>query len=91
MGTYLTLPYYVLQTGNDLQEVIDKNSIGPSVLKKFPHKRTLPAQDPLVRQDPRALSPPAQAPRKELHAKDSEQYTDDSLRPELAMTLPKLE
>lgn len=41
MGTYPELPSYVLATGEDLQDVINKHSnelFGETVLKKFGHK-----------------------------------------------------
>lgn len=40
MGTYPELPSYVLNTGEDLQDVLDKNStelIGNNVVNKFNH------------------------------------------------------
>jgi mannose-6-phosphate isomerase len=40
MGTYPDLPSYVLETGEDLQQVLDKNSkelIGDKVINKFGH------------------------------------------------------
>lgn len=40
MGTYPELPSYVLETGENLQDVIDKNStqlIGRNVIQKFGH------------------------------------------------------
>lgn len=42
MGTYPTLPSKVLETGEDLQDVLDKNSnelIGQSVIQKFRHTK----------------------------------------------------
>jgi mannose-6-phosphate isomerase len=38
MGTYPELPSYVLETGEDLQDVIDKNAkelMGENVIRKF--------------------------------------------------------
>src|SRR5690242_15339134 len=42
MGTYPTLPSHVLETDEDLQEVLDKHSqelIGENVIKKFGHTK----------------------------------------------------
>jgi hypothetical protein len=42
MGTYPELPSYVLETGEDLQDVLDKNwedLIGQNVAKKFGHTK----------------------------------------------------
>lgn len=42
MGTYPELPSYVLSTGEDLQDVIEKHSdelIGKSVAEKFNHTK----------------------------------------------------
>ena len=42
MGTYPTLPSYVLETDEDLQKVLDKNPdelIGQNVIKNFGHTK----------------------------------------------------
>ena len=42
MGTYPELPSYVLETGEDLQDVLDKNAdelIGQDVVRKFNHTK----------------------------------------------------
>ena len=42
MGTYPELPSYVLETGEDLQDVLDKHSkelIGDKVIRKFNHTK----------------------------------------------------
>jgi mannose-6-phosphate isomerase len=42
MGTYPDLPSYVLSTGEDLQDVLDKNAdelIGKTVAQKFNHTK----------------------------------------------------
>jgi mannose-6-phosphate isomerase len=42
MGTYPELPSYVLETGEDLQDVLDKNVdelIGQKVVGKFNHSK----------------------------------------------------
>jgi mannose-6-phosphate isomerase len=42
MGTYPTLPSYVLETDENLQDVLDKHSqelIGDKVIKKFGHTK----------------------------------------------------
>lgn len=42
MGTYPDLPSYILETGEDLQAVLDKHSnelIGTTVMKKFNHTK----------------------------------------------------
>ena len=42
MGTYPELPSYVLETGEDLQEVLDKNAdilIGKQTVDKFKHTK----------------------------------------------------
>lgn len=42
MGTYPTLPSYVLETDEDLQDVLDKHSdelIGQNIIKKFGHTK----------------------------------------------------
>lgn len=94
MGTYPTLPSYVLQTGEDLQQVLDKNPehlIGPTVLKKF--GTNLPFLPKILSFD-KALAlqvHPRKPLAQKLHAQDSEQYTDDNHKPEIAIALSVFE
>lgn len=93
MGTYPDLPSYVLSTGEDLQEVLNKNTelIGESTLKKF--GKDLPFL-PKVLSIAKAL--PLQChPNKELSAKlhkqDPENFTDPNHKPEIAVALSDFE
>lgn len=94
MGTYPTLPSYVLETGQDLQEVLDQNQhlIGDNVIKKFGHTKV--PYLPKVLSIAKALSLQVH-PNKDLaarlHAKNPSQFTDPNHKPEIAIALSQFE
>lgn len=94
MGTYPTLPSYVLETGEDLQKVLDSNKylIGDNVLQKFGHSN-IPYL-PKVLSIAKALSLQVH-PNKDLaarlHAKKPDQFTDPNHKPEIAIALSQFE
>ncbi|KAF7970921.1 hypothetical protein HWV62_22628 [Athelia sp. TMB] len=94
MGTYPTLPSYVLKTGDNLQDVIDKNPeelVGAKVLKKF--GTNLPFLPKILSFD-KALAlqvHPRKSLAKKLHSEDPDQYTDDNHKPEIAIALSEFE
>jgi mannose-6-phosphate isomerase class I len=68
MGTYPELPSYVLETGEDLQDVLDKNweeLIGRNVAKKFNHTKLpyLPKVLSIAKALPLQLHPVRPSPR----------------------------
>ncbi|PNS16934.1 Mannose-6-phosphate isomerase [Sphaceloma murrayae] len=95
MGTYPDLPTYVLSTGQDLQEVIDRNAdqlIGGAVLKKFGHSKLpfLPKILSVAKALPLQLHPNKEIAA-ELHKKDPSNFTDPNHKPEIALALTDFE
>ncbi|KAF1924652.1 mannose-6-phosphate isomerase [Didymella exigua CBS 183.55] len=95
MGTYPTLPSYVLETDVDLQSVLDKYSdelIGQNVIKKFGHSKLpyLPKVLSIAKALPLQLHP-NKALAAKLHAKDPDQFTDANHKPEIALALGPFE
>ncbi|TKA64662.1 hypothetical protein B0A49_10918 [Cryomyces minteri] len=95
MGTYPVLPSYVLSTGEDLQDVIDKNPdelIGKGVMNKFGHTKLpyLPKVLSISKALPLQLHPNKELSAK-IHSKDSEKFTDPNHKPEIALALTKFE
>ncbi|KAF9698472.1 hypothetical protein EKO04_003659 [Ascochyta lentis] len=95
MGTYPTLPSYVLETDENLQDVLDKHSdelIGQQVMKKFGHKKLpyLPKVLSIAKALPLQLHPNKDLAAK-LHAKDPDQFTDANHKPEIALALGPFE
>ncbi|KAF2689738.1 RmlC-like cupin [Lentithecium fluviatile CBS 122367] len=95
MGTYPELPSYVLETGEDLQDVLNKNFselIGQNVVKKFNYSK-IPYL-PKVLSIAKAL--PLQVHRNktlaaELHNRNPDQFTDHNHKPEIALALGDFE
>ncbi|GAM84579.1 hypothetical protein ANO11243_025750 [Dothideomycetidae sp. 11243] len=95
MGTYPELPSYVLSTGQDLQELIDKNEnhlIGDGVLEKFGHSKIpfLPKILSIAKALPLQLHPNKELASK-LHQKDPSNFTDPNHKPEIALALSDFE
>lgn len=94
MGTYPKLPSYVLETGEDLQTVLDANQdlIGDRVIKKFGHTN-IPYL-PKVLSIAKALSlqiHPNKDLAARLHKEDPEQFQDPNHKPEIAVALTRFE
>ncbi|KAF2036180.1 mannose-6-phosphate isomerase [Setomelanomma holmii] len=95
MGTYPDLPSYVLSTGEDLQDVLDKNAdelIGRSVAQKFNHTKLpyLPKVLSIAKALPLQLHPNKDLASK-LHKKNPDQFTDPNHKPEIALALGDFE
>ncbi|KAF4550248.1 Mannose-6-phosphate isomerase-like protein 1 [Elsinoe fawcettii] len=95
MGTYPELPSYVLSTGQDLQDVIDRNAdqlVGQGVLKKFGHSNLpfLPKVLSIAKALPLQLHPNKEIAA-ELHKKDPSNFTDPNHKPEIALALTDFE
>ncbi|KAF1944261.1 mannose-6-phosphate isomerase [Clathrospora elynae] len=95
MGTYPELPSYVLETGEDLQDVLDKNAvelIGKTVADKFNHTKLpyLPKVLSIAKALPLQLHPNKDL-ASQLHAKSPEQFTDPNHKPEIALALGDFE
>lgn len=94
MGTYPKLPSYVLETGEDLQDVLDKNKelIGDKVIKKFGHSK-IPYL-PKVLSIAKALSlqiHPDKDLAAKLHEQNPDQFQDTNHKPEIALALTRFE
>ncbi|KAF4457144.1 Mannose-6-phosphate isomerase [Fusarium albosuccineum] len=95
MGTYPVLPSYVANTGEDLQDVLDrypKELLGEKVTTKFGH--TMLPYLPKVLSIAKAL--PLQVhPNKEFsskkHNEDPDSFTDPNHKPEIALSLTEFE
>ncbi|KAJ4297680.1 hypothetical protein N0V90_005574 [Kalmusia sp. IMI 367209] len=95
MGTYPELPSYVLGSGEDLQEVLDKNSealIGKKIIQKFNHTKIpfLPKVLSIAKALPLQLHPNKKLAT-ELHNRDPNQFTDPNHKPEIALALSDFE
>ncbi|KAH7090783.1 mannose-6-phosphate isomeras-like protein [Paraphoma chrysanthemicola] len=95
MGTYPDLPSYVLATGEDLQDVLDKNAdelIGKSVAQKFNHTKLpyLPKVLSIAKALPLQLHP-NKALAAKLHKRNPDQFTDPNHKPEIALALGDFE
>ncbi|KAI8935034.1 hypothetical protein NX059_008698 [Plenodomus lindquistii] len=95
MGTYPDLPSYVLETGEDLQDVIDKNPdelIGKNAAQKFGHTKLpyLPKVLSIAKALPLQLHP-NKSLAAELHEKNPDQFTDPNHKPEIALALGDFE
>ncbi|CAI6252766.1 unnamed protein product [Periconia digitata] len=95
MGTYPELPSYVLETGENLQDVIDEHShdlIGRNVIQKFGHKNLpfLPKVLSIAKALPLQLHP-NKALSAKLHEKNPNQFTDPNHKPEIALALGDFE
>ncbi len=95
MGTYPTLPSYVLSTGEDLQEVLTRDGeelMGKAVVERFGGKTLpfLPKILSIAKALPLQLHPNREMAA-ELHKKDPSSYTDPNHKPEIALALTKFE
>jgi len=95
MGTYPDLPSYVLETGEDLQKVIDKHPdelLGKNIAEKFNHTKLpyLPKVLSIAKALPLQLHP-NKALASELHEKKPDQFTDPNHKPEIALALSDFE
>ncbi|KAH7399088.1 mannose-6-phosphate isomerase [Phaeosphaeria sp. MPI-PUGE-AT-0046c] len=95
MGTYPELPSYVLETGEDLQDVIDKypdELIGKTVVQRFNHTKLpyLPKVLSIAKALPLQLHPNKSLASK-LHEKHPSQFTDPNHKPEIALALGDFE
>ncbi|KAK4507108.1 hypothetical protein PRZ48_000842 [Zasmidium cellare] len=95
MGTYPVLPSYVADTGEDLQDVIDrhpKELLGEEVIKKFGHSKLpyLPKVLSISKALPLQLHPNKDIASK-LHQEKPDAFTDPNHKPEIALALGKFE
>lgn len=95
MGTYPSLPSKVLETDEDLQDVLDKHSnelIGQNVIQKFSHTKLpyLPKILSIAKALPLQLHPNKDLAAK-LHERDPDQFTDSNHKPEIALALGPFE
>lgn len=95
MGTYPVLPSYVAETGEDLQDVLDRYSkelIGEETLNKFGHSKLpyLPKVLSIAKALPLQLHPNKERSSK-LHAEKPDAFTDPNHKPEIALALSKFE
>lgn len=95
MGTYPDLPSYVEETGEDLQDVLDrypKELIGQETLDKFGHSKLpyLPKVLSIAKALPLQLHPNKEVAAK-LHKENPEDFTDPNHKPEIALALGKFE
>ncbi|KAF2173325.1 hypothetical protein M409DRAFT_49786 [Zasmidium cellare ATCC 36951] len=95
MGTYPVLPSYVADTGEDLQDVIDRHPqelLGEEVIKKFGHSKLpyLPKVLSISKALPLQLHPNKDVASK-LHKEKPDAFTDPNHKPEIALALGKFE
>ncbi|KAF2130716.1 mannose-6-phosphate isomeras-like protein [Dothidotthia symphoricarpi CBS 119687] len=95
MGTYPELPSYVLSTGENLQDVLDKHPeelIGSKVVDAFGHTNLpyLPKVLSIAKALPLQLHPNKDLAAK-LHKKNPDQFTDPNHKPEIALALGDFE
>jgi mannose-6-phosphate isomerase len=95
MGTYPELPSYVLETGEDLQDVIDKHAqelMGDKVIRQFNHTKIpyLPKVLSIAKALPLQLHPNKELAA-QLHSRDPDQFTDPNHKPEIALALSDFE
>lgn len=95
MGTYPVLPSYIADTGEDLQDVIDrypKQLLGEEVMNKFGHSKLpyLPKVLSISKALPLQLHPNKDVARK-LHQEKPDAFTDPNHKPEIALALGKFE
>jgi len=94
-GTYPDLPSYVAETGEDLQDVIDRyprELIGMETIHKFGHSKLpyLPKVLSIAKALPLQVHPNKDLAAK-LHKEDPQQFTDPNHKPEIALALSKFE
>lgn len=89
MGTYPELPSYVEETGEDLQEVIDrhpKELIGQETIDKFGHSKLpyLPKVLSIAKALPLQLHPNKDVAAR-LHKEKPDDFTDPNHKPEVSI------
>ena len=93
-GTYPELPFYSLETGEDLQQILNKHKeqlIGKRVYQKFGADLPfLPKILSIAKALPLQIHPNKQLSEK-LHKENPEQFTDPNHKPEIAVALSKFE
>ncbi|KAK0639996.1 putative mannose-6-phosphate isomerase [Lasiodiplodia hormozganensis] len=93
-GTYPDLPAYVLETGENLQDFINKNPdqlLGKTVVQKFGQDLPyLPKVLSIAKALPLQLHPNKELAT-ELHRKNPSSFTDPNHKPEIAIALTKFE
>ncbi|KAK8220451.1 mannose-6-phosphate isomerase-like protein [Phyllosticta capitalensis] len=94
-GTYPDLPSYVLETGENLQDLINTNPehyLGAQVLNKFGHSNLpyLPKVLSIAKALPLQLHPNKELAAK-LHEKEPSNFTDPNHKPEIAIALTDFE
>jgi len=94
MGTYPTLPSYLLETGENLQDVLDKNPdklIGKKVIDRYGTKLPyLPKILSIAKALPLQVHPDKDIARR-LHSENPDKYPDDNHKPEIAIALSDFE
>lgn len=95
MGTYPTLPSYVVASGEDLQDLLDrhpKELLGEQCIKKFGHSKLpyLPKVLSIAKALPLQLHPNKDLASK-LHKENPDQFTDPNHKPEIALALSEFE
>jgi mannose-6-phosphate isomerase len=94
MGTYPELPSYALDSGEDLQQILNSNKeklIGKTVLSKFGADLPfLPKILSIAKALPLQIHPNIELSKK-LHEEDPENFTDTNHKPEIAVALSKFE
>lgn len=95
MGTYPVLPSYIKETGEDLQDVLDKypdQLIGQQAIKKHGHTKIpyLPKVLSIAKALPLQVHPNKELTAK-LHEQDPQNFTDPNHKPEIALALTKFE
>ncbi|KAF7557942.1 hypothetical protein G7Z17_g301 [Cylindrodendrum hubeiense] len=94
MGTYPTLPSYVASTGENLQDILDRNSkelLGDRVVTKFGHTLPfLPKILSIAKALPLQLHPNKKL-ASQLHREDPSAFTDSNHKPEIALALTEFE
>lgn len=95
MGTYPVLPTYVANTGENLQDVLDrfpKELLGEKVTKKFGHTQLpfLPKVLSIAKPLPLQVHPEIDFSSKK-HKEDPESFQDGNHKPEIALALTEFE
>ena len=95
MGTPPVLPSYVANTGEDLQDLLDRHShelIGEHTINKFGHSKLpyLPKVLSIAKALPLQLHPDKDLASK-VHQQKSDAFTDPNHKPEIAVALTEFE
>ena len=93
-GTYPELPAYSLESGEDLQQIINANTeklLGKPILDKFgTNLPFLPKILSIKKALPLQIHPSIPLAKK-LHQEDPEKFSDENHKPEIAIALSKFE